>query len=103
MAREEDRRESADRVALRFGENMKRCRLRSGLSQEQVGERAGLHRTEVGLLERGAREPRLATLVRLAGAMGVRPEELIEGIYWTPAQPKDGTFTFGTPPRRQDD
>jgi transcriptional regulator with XRE-family HTH domain len=103
MAREDDRRESSNRVALRFGENMKRSRLRAGLSQEQLGERAGLHRTEIGLLERGVREPRLATLVRLAGAIGVRPGELIEGIYWTPAQPKDGTFTFGTPPRQPED
>lgn len=70
-------------VARRFAENLRRIRKETGLSQEEVGFRAGLHRTEVGLLERGARVPRLDTLVKLASALGVRIEcPLFEGISW---------------------
>jgi ribosome-binding protein aMBF1 (putative translation factor) len=103
VAREDDRKVVSEGVALRFGQNLRRCRQLAGLSQEELGERASLHRTEIGKLEKGERLARIDTLVRLAGAMSIRPEELVEGIHWTPAQAKYGTFTFGTPPRRADD
>jgi transcriptional regulator with XRE-family HTH domain len=51
-----------------------------GLSQEQLGFEAGIHRTEVGLLERGERDPQLKTIVRLAHGLGVAPAVLIEGV-----------------------
>jgi transcriptional regulator with XRE-family HTH domain len=41
-------------VARRFGRNLRRARRRAGLSQERLGVAAGLHRTEIGLLERAA-------------------------------------------------
>ena len=59
-------------VARRFGTNLRQARKRADLSQEEVGARASLHRTEVGLLERGARVPRIDTLVKVAAALGVR-------------------------------
>jgi DNA-binding XRE family transcriptional regulator len=94
----EERRLHSEKVAFRFGQNLRRCRILAGLSQEELGERASLHRTEIGKLEKGDRLARIDTLVRLAGAMAIRPEELVEGIHWTPAQPMYGSFTFGTPP-----
>jgi transcriptional regulator with XRE-family HTH domain len=48
-------------VARRFGENLRRVRRQADLSQEELGYRASLHRTEVGLLERGARVPPAST------------------------------------------
>lgn len=72
------------KVAERFGRNLFLCRRRSFLSQEQLARRAGLHRTEIGLLENGARMPRLDTVVRLLGALKVPPEELLRGITWEP-------------------
>jgi transcriptional regulator with XRE-family HTH domain len=80
-------------VAEGFGENMRRVRRREGLSQEQLGRRASLHRTEIGLLERGGRVCRIDTLIGVAGALGVRPEELLEGIVWIPGPETRGTFT----------
>jgi len=94
----EDRKLISEGVALRFGQNLRRCRQQSGLSQEELGERASLHRTEIGKLEKGERVARIDTLVRLAGAMAIRPEELVDGIHWTPGEAKYGTFTFGSPP-----
>jgi transcriptional regulator with XRE-family HTH domain len=87
-------------VADRFGENLRRVRRREALSQEQLAGRAGLHRTEVGLLERSGRTARIDTLIRLAGAMAVRPEELLDGIVWVPAPETEGTFTFNSRPPR---
>jgi transcriptional regulator with XRE-family HTH domain len=72
-------------VAERFGENLRRLRKRSGISQEALGLRCSLHRTEIGLLERGARVPRIDTLIKIASGLGIRPDALLAGISWTPA------------------
>jgi transcriptional regulator with XRE-family HTH domain len=85
--------EGAAIVAEGFGQNLRRIRRREDLSQEQLGRRASLHRTEIGLLERGGRAYRIDTLIRVAGALEVRPEELLEGIAWIPGPETRGTFT----------
>ena len=79
-------------IATRFGRNLVRCRERANLSQEELGRRSSLHRTEIGLLERGARVPRIDTLVKLSGALRVPASELIEGIGWTPGSATPGSF-----------
>jgi transcriptional regulator with XRE-family HTH domain len=66
----------------RFAENLVLLRGRAGLSQERTAERAGLHQTELSLLERGLRLPRLDTIVKLAGAIEVEPCELLAGMTW---------------------
>jgi transcriptional regulator with XRE-family HTH domain len=79
-------------VAQRFGVNLVALRERAGLSQEDLAFRAALHRTEIGLLERGARLPRIDTLVKLAGALGVEPGNLLAGIAWKPGEARPGRF-----------
>jgi transcriptional regulator with XRE-family HTH domain len=69
-------------VNRRFGENLRRIRRDRGLSQEALADLAGVHRTEASLLERAGREPRLSTLVKLAGALEAPAEELVKGITW---------------------
>lgn len=64
----------------RFAANLRRQRERAGLSQEALGFESDIHRTEISLLERGGREPRLSTIVRLARALKIRPAELLDGI-----------------------
>ncbi|MGC1851333.1 MAG: helix-turn-helix transcriptional regulator [Solirubrobacterales bacterium] len=73
-------------VAVHFGENLRRLRKRAEISQEELGHRASLHRTEIGLLERGARVPRIDTLIKIASALGIHPNALMAGISWTPAE-----------------
>lgn len=63
-----------------FAANLRRVRLERGLSQEALGDKSDLHRTEISLLERGERDPRLATIVRLARGLGVAPSDLLIGI-----------------------
>jgi len=79
-------------VARRFGANLVRCRKRAGFSQEDLGNRADLHRTAIGLLERGARVPRIDTLIKLAVALDIDPAELLEGIDWKPGETVKGQF-----------
>jgi transcriptional regulator with XRE-family HTH domain len=66
----------------RFAKSLKKARTKAGISQEELGFRCDLHRTEISLLERGGREPRLGTMVKLASVLGVTPEDLAEGIDW---------------------
>ncbi len=69
-----------ERVAKQFGANLHRIRVREGLTQRGLAERASLHRTEIDKLESGSRAPRVDTLFALAEAMETPPGELIEGI-----------------------
>ena len=68
--------------ADRFAANLFKARKTRGITQQGLAERCGLHRTEISLLERGGREPRLGTIVKLAGALGVPLESLCSGIRW---------------------
>ena len=80
------------KVARRFGANLVRCRKLAGLSQEDLGDRADLHRTAIGLLEKGARVPRIDTLLKLATALHVEPADLLDGIAWQPGTMSPGRF-----------
>lgn len=79
-------------VAQRFGENLARCRKRAGISQEDLAIRASLHRTHIGMMERGTRTIRVDTLIKLATALDVDPAELLGGIDWRPGEASPGRF-----------
>jgi transcriptional regulator with XRE-family HTH domain len=79
-------------IATHFGRNLSRARKRAGLSQEDLGIRATLHRTEIGLLERGERLPRIDTVIKVAGGLSIPPAELIKGIEWSPGKTTTGEF-----------
>jgi transcriptional regulator with XRE-family HTH domain len=84
-----------DRVfAEVFGRNLARRRRAAGVSQEELGFMADLHRTAVGQLERGERVARTDTLVKLCASLGVEPAALLTGIEWTPPRPAVGRFGF---------
>jgi transcriptional regulator with XRE-family HTH domain len=85
-------------VSERFGENLLRIRQARKLSQENLAERAGIHRTQISMLESGRRQPLLETVVRLAGALDVPVETLFEGILWVPATVGGGRFLVEAPP-----
>jgi transcriptional regulator with XRE-family HTH domain len=80
-------------LAERFGVNLRRCRRRVRLSQEEVALRASLHRTEVGKLERGTRLPRIDTLLKLMTAVEAPAADLLDGMDWTPARTGEGRFS----------
>jgi transcriptional regulator with XRE-family HTH domain len=66
----------------RFSANLKQARKRVGISQEELSRRCDVHRTEISLLERAGREPRLGTIVKLAAGLGVSVESLCVGVSW---------------------
>lgn len=77
---------NADKALLRtFGAAVRQRRQASGLSQEDLAERADLHRTYVGGLERGERNVGLLNVARLAKALGVTVAELVEDLGHPPS------------------
>lgn len=56
-------------IPVPFGRAVRRLRERLGLSQEELADRAGLHRTYVGGIERGERNVSLVNIGRLAHAL----------------------------------
>lgn len=72
---------SDDRMRKRFARNLRNSRERAGLSQEGLGDVCELHRTEISLLERCKRSPRLETIVVLSRGLNLdSPAELFDGI-----------------------
>ena len=63
-----------------FGQNVRQQRAAQRISQEQLAARAGLHSTEVSRLERGVRDPRLSTIVRIAAALDLPAGELLHDV-----------------------
>jgi transcriptional regulator with XRE-family HTH domain len=69
-----------EEIREQLGLNLRACRDKAGLSQEALGAMCELDRTEISLLERGLRFPRLDTLVKLSRALQLSPSELLDGI-----------------------
>lgn len=67
-------------LATAFGAVLREHRERAGLSQEDLADNAGLHRTYVGLLERGKRNPTLDVAQRLGSALGVTLTALVAAV-----------------------
>lgn len=64
----------------RFGQRVRELRQAAGLSQEELAERSGLHRTYIGGIERGERNVGVLNLLQLARALQVRPGELLADV-----------------------
>ena len=61
-----------------FGINMRRHRETLKLSQEDLAEKAGLHRTYIGSVERGERNVSIDNMERLAGGVGCTIQQLLD-------------------------
>jgi transcriptional regulator with XRE-family HTH domain len=67
-------------VLLALGKRMRELRARCGFSQEAFADHCGLHRTAVGLIERGHRVPSLKTLLTISSGFGITLSELLKGV-----------------------
>lgn len=70
-----------------FGHRVQQRRKSLSYSQEELAERTGFHRTYIGSIERGLRNPALLNLLRLADGLSMEPGDLISGLP-TPRRPK---------------
>jgi transcriptional regulator with XRE-family HTH domain len=71
-------------VAARFGAAVRSSRATLGISQEDLADRAGLHRTYVSMIERGQRTASIAVVEKLAAALGTSMSALLEKVETTP-------------------
>lgn len=69
-----------DTLQQQFGQVVRRRRLAADLSQEALSAAAGLHRTYVGLLERGLRMPSILVAKRIAEALGTTMAGLLAEV-----------------------
>jgi|SRR5579859_5196108 len=72
-----------------FGTALKQWRAKAGISQEELAFRAGLHRTYVSSVERGARNVSLQTIARLARALNISLAEMFEPLGQFPKSLQD--------------
>ena len=63
-------------IEKRFGERIRELRTTKGLSQEELAFKSGVHRTYLGGIERGERNPSLRNISAIAKALGVDISEL---------------------------
>lgn len=73
-----------DIVLKRVADNLRRARRKTDLSQETLGILAGLHRTEIGMLENAERIPRIDSVVKLATVLEIPVDQLVDGLTWEP-------------------
>lgn len=64
-------------ILKKFGANVHKLRLEKGWSQEELAERAGLHRTYIGSIERHERNVSLLNIERIAKALKVEIKDLL--------------------------
>lgn len=62
-----------------FCESVRRCRTEKEMSQEELADKANLHRTYISQLENGKKNPSLTTICHLAWALEVEPWQLLYG------------------------
>ncbi len=68
-------------VLQQFGSNVRKARLAHGWTQEDLAHKAGLASVQISRIERGTREIRLTTLLRLVSALELSPNELLSDTY----------------------
>ena len=60
-----------------LGKKIRKFRKKLGISQEELGFRAGLHRTYIGAIERAEQNVSIDNIHKIARALKVSPSELL--------------------------
>lgn len=67
-------------ICKKFGSQVRKLRIEQGLSQEVLAQKAGLHRTYIGGIERGERNISLENIQKIATALSLKIDLLLSGI-----------------------
>lgn len=70
--------ENRNEILIHFGKTIQSMRKDRNLSQEMLAEKAGLHRTYIGMIERAEKNVTLINIQRIANALGVTIKDLFE-------------------------
>ncbi len=70
----------ADKLNQKVGETLRRLRLEADLSQEELAERSGLHRTYIGSIERAEKNITIQTTKKLTDALGLSLSDFFSNI-----------------------
>lgn len=85
---------------IAFGQRLQELRSEHGLSKEDLASQSGIHATAIRRLERGAREPRISTVLRVARGLGVLPGVLLDPLAEATPPPDDsGDEAMSAAPR----
>jgi transcriptional regulator with XRE-family HTH domain len=64
-------------ILVKFGQRVRQERTKKGLSQEELADIAGVHRTYIGMIERAEKNITLENIEKIARALSMKPEELL--------------------------
>lgn len=79
---------SAGDIIRMLGKNIRHERVRQGFSQEDLAEKAGLHRTYIGMVERGERNITLLNYAKIVDALNLAMHDLMKASVYPPPPPK---------------
>jgi transcriptional regulator with XRE-family HTH domain len=65
-------------IKERFGERVQKLRKEMGISQEEFAARVGVHRTYMGFIERGERNPSLTKIYKISSVLKVSLSDLFK-------------------------
>ncbi len=68
---------SHQHILKKFGDKLQRVRKSKGISQEELAAMLSMHRTYIGMVERGERNPTIRTFYRVTKALKVKSSELL--------------------------
>ena len=64
--------QNENKINLIFGERVAELRRKQHLSQEELADKCGIHRTYIGSIERGEKSPTLNTIEKIATGLNVQ-------------------------------
>jgi XRE family transcriptional regulator, regulator of sulfur utilization len=69
-----------DQISLKIGKRVRELRMERGLSQEELAEVSGVHRTYVGAIERGEKNITIKMALKLCKALDINLEKFVEKL-----------------------
>ncbi len=68
------------KILIILGGKIRSYRLANGMSQEELASKAGLHRTYIGMVERGEKNITITKLAQIAKAIPIKLSELLKDL-----------------------
>lgn len=65
---------------IRLGKHVRKLRVDQSISQEELAEKAGVHRTYVGMIERGEKNITVLSTLKISSALGISISNFFEGF-----------------------